>query len=317
MPVSRTLLYGPQGRFDESVHPDQISELIPDSANVLWLDIEDPTEGDITLLRQEFGFHELALEDVVRRHQRAKIEQYDTFAFLVFYAVRELGIQEINLFVGPNYLVTVHYGGCAEISETAERWRKNAGRIEHGVGSLVYSLLDAVVDGYFPLLDQIAEKFEDLEQDIFQTRRDCLQQVFEMKKELLELRRVLGPERDVLNVLIRRDSPYFGGSSHVYFQDVYDHIIRVLDSIDLYREQLSSVLDVYLTISSNRLGFVVKRMTALSTILMSLALIASIYGMNFELTPSGENPFGFEFALTLMAFLGTGLALMFRKIDWL
>jgi magnesium transporter len=317
MAVSRTLLYHAESGFDESVKPESISELLPDERNVLWLDIQDPGEGDIELLRREFGFHDLALEDVVRRHQRAKIDQYEGYAFLIFYAVEDRGTHEISIFVGDNYLVTIHQGEVVQISETAERWRQNAARIEHGVATLVYSLLDAVVDGYFPVVDDIAERVEEIEGAIFTSRRDCLSDVFTLKKELLNLRRILGPERDVLNVLIRRDAPLFGAGTEVYFQDVYDHTLRVLDSIDLYREQLSSMLDAYLSVASNRLNFVMKRMTALATILMSLALVAGIYGMNFRLTPSQDWPYGFWFALSVMAVLGVMLVVMFKRIDWL
>jgi magnesium transporter len=315
--VVRTLLHRADGGFDPTVEPRAIKTLLSRDGSVLWLDIQDPGPADVELLRQEFGFHELALEDVVNAHQRAKIDEYEGYYFVVFYAVRQDDHSEVQLFIGDNYLVTLHRGEVPEIAETVGRWQKNADRIEHGVGVLLYSLLDAVVDGYFPVVDAIAERVEEVEARIFEDRRDCLPDVFMLKKRLLDLRRTLAPERDVLNVLIRQDLPVFGAASSVYFQDVYDHTIRVLDSIDLYRDQLSSLLDAYLSIISNRLNTTMKRMTALATILMSLALIAGIYGMNYPLTPPGDWPNGFWFAIGLMAALGLGLAWLFWRLDWL
>jgi magnesium transporter len=318
MAVLRTVLHDVSGEFQESIDPESISELIPDERNVLWLDIQDPTKGDFELLRREFDFHELALEDVVARHQRAKIDEYPDYYFVVFYALSPGESREINLFIGDNYLVTVHHGEVPEIGEMVDRWCKNADRIERGVGVLVYSLLDAVVDGYFPVVDEIAERVEVIEEQIFSAgRRDFLGEVFALKKELLNIRRCLGPGRDVLNVLIRRDQPILGEHTLIYFQDVYDHTLRVLETIDLYRDQLSSLLDAHLSVVSNRLNYVMKRMTALATILMSVTLIAGIYGMNFRYMPELEWQYGYAFALGAIAAVGTALALLFRKFDWL
>lgn len=318
MAVLRTLLYRAEVGFDESIRPEAISEVIPDARNVLWLDIESPTAGDLELLRREFGFHELALEDVVTPHERAKIDQYPGYCFIVFYAARPGHLQEIKLFVGENYLVTAHAGPFPEVAETAERWQRNASRLEPGVGVLVYSLLDTIVDGYFGVVDDLAERLDALETMILDGRAPRnLDTALALKRELLRLRRVLTPERDVLNMLVRRDEPIFSTTTLLYFQDVYDHLLRVLDSIDLYRDQFAAALDVYLSAVSNRLNVVMKRMTALSTILMTLALIAGIYGMNFRLTPSQDEPLAFWWVVGAMAALGLALTAYFRRIDWL
>jgi magnesium transporter len=318
MSVSRTLVHHSQGGFDEGIQLESISDLLPDDGNVLWLDIQDPSEQDIELLRGEFGFHELALEDVVKRHQRAKIDHYGDYCFIVFYAVRPEECREINLFVGDNYLVTVHQGDVPEIAETAERWRKNADRMEHGVALPVYSLLDAIVDAYFPVVDDIAERLEDLEDAILEARGGSpLKEVFALKKELLTIRRVLAPEREVLNILIRREEPILGERTLVYFQDVYDHILRVLDSVDLYRDQLTALLEAQLSVVSNRLNFVMKRMTALATILLSVTVVSSIYGMNFHVMPELEWEYGYAWALGLMVTLAVTVAVIFKRIDWL
>ena len=318
MPVVHTLLHRAGDGFDDAIEPAAISNLLPVAGNILWLDIQDPTPDDIELLRCEFGFHELALEDVVAPHERAKIDPYDGYYFIVFNGFEDHQVREIDLFVGQHYLVSVHHGPVAAIVETIDRWRRNAALVGPGVGGLLYTLLDAVVDGYFPVVDALAERVEELETSIFQARgADRLADVFALKKDLLNLRRVLSPERDVLNMLLRRDVPHLGAEVLVYFQDVYDHTIRVLDSIDLYRDQLTGLLDAHLSIVSNRLNTTMKRMTALATILMSLALVSGIYGMNFQLTPSNDWVGGFWWAMGLMLAVGIGLFAIFKRIDWL
>jgi magnesium transporter len=318
MPVLHALLRRAGDGFEDTIDPDAISNLITVAGNILWLDIQDPTPDDVELLRCEFGFHELALEDVVAPHERAKIDRYDGYYFIVFNAFEDHKVREIDLFVSQHYLISVHHGPVAAIAETIDRWRRNAVLIGPEVGGLLYTLLDAVVDGYFPVVDALAERVETLETTIFQARgSDRLADVFALKKELLNLRRVLSPERDVLNVLLRRDVPHFDAEVLLYFQDVYDHTIRVLDSIDLYRDQLTGLLDAYLSIVSNRLNATMKRMTALATILMSLALVSGIYGMNFQLTPSQDWAGGFWWAMGLMLAIGVGLTALFVRLDWL
>jgi len=229
--------------------------------------------------------------------------------------------REIDLFVGKNYLVTVHDGTLPAVPETADRWCENVERQgNRGIGLLVYSLLDSIVDGYFPVVDDLADRIEDLEAGVFAeggSSRDEQAAIFALKKDLLAIRRVLGPERDVMNVLVRRDAPVFGGEEVVYFQDVYDHILRVTDAIDTYRDLLSSALDAHLSMTSYHLNEVVKRLTSSSIILMSMTLIAGIYGMNFAHMPELDWRLGYAWALGLMVAVGSALLALFRRIDWL
>jgi magnesium transporter len=318
MPVSRALVHSDEGGFDASPDLDAMDALICEPGKIVWLDIQDPTPDDIELLRREFGFHELALEDVTRPHQRPKIESYDGYFFMVFYGLRRQKCQEIDLFIGGQYLVTLHHGDVPEIETTVERWRLNADRLGHGVAVPTYSLLDAIVDGYFPVIDDIAEDVEDIESAMFLPNAIERQaEIFALKRELLNLRRILAPEREVLNTLIRRDEPVLGEATLPYFQDVYDHVIRVLDTVDLNRDQLSGLLDAHLAVVSNRLNGVMKRMTALSTILMSVTLVASIYGMNFDVMPELHWLLGYPWALGLMVLIALTLIGWFRRIDWL
>src|SRR4051812_16532723 len=312
------------GEFHSEVNPNEIDQLINQPDTFVWLDLQNPQEQSIALLRQEFKFHALAIEDAIRHHERPKLEAFDNYYFMVFYALsydgprRRLSGQALGLFIGANYIVSVHQGEIRSLDETIKRWQANAAEFGQDAGALLYSLLDAIVDDYFPVIDQLAERVEDIEEQIFERfSEDALQEVFGLKRDLLQVRRIVAPERDVLNVLIRREVPIFERNSILYLQDVYDHIVRITDSIDTYRDLLSSALDAFLSVQSNRLNQIVKVLTIASIVLMSDALIAGIYGMNFEFMPELHSRFGCPGALGLMLVVSVGLILFFRRRKWL
>lgn len=313
------------GVLENGIPLDQISDVLQRPGELLWVDVSEPTAADLALLRTEFSFHPLAMEDVSRHYQRPKVDLYDTHAFLVFYALRSSGdvgstiaLTQLGMFVGHNFVVTVHEGEIASLKETSDRWRRNVEQIgAHNVGMLVYSILDGIVDGYFPILDDISDRLDELEQRIFEKFDiEAQQEIFRIKKGLVSIRRVIAPERDVMNVLLRRDTPLFDASVIVYFQDVYDHILRVTDAVDTYRDLLSSALEYHLSITSNRLNQIMKTLTASSIILMSMTLVASVYGMNFVHIPELSWQFGYVWALGLMALICAALIKLFRRIDW-
>lgn len=302
---------------------DELDRVLAKDQATVWVDVVDPTPEEIARVGKEFGFHPLALEDVERGGQRPKLDQYDDYQFIVFYGLttedERCVNHEVDIFVGKHFLVSFHASRLLVIGETAERWKANVAAIgDRGVGFLLYSLLDSLVDGYFPVLDDIADRASSLEETIILHGQPALQaEILRLRRELLLIRRVAGPERDVLNVLVRRDPPLFSAKEIVYFQDVYDHLLRITDSVDIYRDMLSSVLDANLSMISYTLNIVVKRLTASSIILMSITLIAGIYGMNFVHMPELDWRFGYPFALALMAGLGVAEFTVFRRIGWL
>jgi len=312
------------GRFTSTVDPADISEILPQKEQFVWLDLQAPQEADIALLRDEFKFHALAIEDATRHHERPKVDSYDGYYFLVFYAIsyderrNRLSSEAINLFVGSNYLVSVHHDEISAIDETIKRWQKDAEQFGHDAGALLYALLDTITDEYFPVIDRLADRVEGIEEQIFERfSEDALQDVFSLKRDLLSIRRIVAPERDVLNILIRREVPIFDRNAILYLQDVYDHIVRITDSIDTYRDLLSSALDAFLSVQSNRLNQIVKVLTIASIVLMSDALIAGIYGMNFEFMPELHWRYGYPFALGLMVMVSVGLVVYLRRRKWL
>jgi magnesium transporter len=349
-PGVRALLCTEDGSLQPDLDPNDIDKFIAVDSNLLWLDVDTSVSRDLTLLQREFGFHTLTLEDALRTHQRPKVESYDGYTFLVFYKatlrkrasrtlrsqarrrarLREeharprdsapdlIELHQVAFFIGRNYLVTVHHGALSELEEVSKRWHENFAKINRSVGSLVYSLLDAIVDDYFPVIDKVADLVEDVEQSVFEDFDEgALEQIFTLKKALLHMRRVVGPERDVLNVLVRRDTPIFGEASLLYFQDVYDHVVRVADSLDIYRDLLSSALDAYLSMASNRLNEVMKTLTSWTIPLMAGSLIAGIYGMNFDHMPELHWRLGYLWALGLIFASVFVIAGYFRHRRWL
>jgi magnesium transporter len=302
---------------------EDLREAISHEGCVIWVDVVDPTEEDIATIGEIFQFHPLALEDTKAADIRPKIDQYDGYQFIAFYGLTSLNgdvsTHSVDIFISKSYMVTFHDSDLAVVMDTAERWRQNVNTLgNHGTGFLLYSLLDSLIDGYFPVLDDIAESAEQLEATILEGGQPTLQAtILRLRRDLLMIRRVAGPERDVMNVLVRRDPPLFGRKEVVYFQDVYDHLLRVSDTVDIYRDMLSSVLDANLSMISFTLNVVVKRLTASSIILMSITLIAGIYGMNFVHMPELDWRFGYPFALGLMVMVGVVVVAIFRRIDWL
>jgi len=310
--------------FTDNCAVTDISDLRQIDDIVVWADVSDPTSRDFEELAEEFGFHHLSIEDCQNEHQRPKVEEYTGYYFIVLYEAELVGpsdrleLRELNIFLGKNYLVTVHSRPIRAI-ETAKRlWHEWTDRSELGSGLVAYLLIDAIVDDYLPLLDVVSERMDDLEDSIFGVwRAQVIEEIFIVKKKLLYLRRAVTPLRDVFNTLLRREQPIFPRDTHLYFQDVYDHLVRVADTIDTLRDMLGSTMDAYLSVSGNRMNKIMKRLTSISTILMSVTLVAGIFGMNFIFMPELRWRYGYVFALMSMVVVGLALYGFLKKIDWI
>jgi magnesium transporter len=310
--------------FTENCIAADISELRVVEGNVVWADVSDPTSHDFEELAEEFGFHHLSIEDCQNEHQRPKVEEYDGYYFIVLYEAELVGpkdrleLRELNIFLGKNYLVTVHSRPIRAIATASRLWHEWTDRAEQGAGLLAYLLIDGIVDDYLPLLDIMSDRMDDLEDSIFgEWRAESIEEIFGIKKKLLFLRRAITPLRDVFNMLLRREQPIFPREIHIYFQDVFDHLIRVADTIDTLRDMLGSTMDAYLSVSGNRMNKIMKRLTSISTILMSVTLVAGIYGMNFTLMPELRWRYGYVYALGSMVVIGIALYVYLKKIKWI
>jgi magnesium transporter len=305
----------------EHVDPDDISELIKADGELVWVDVVGVSRDELGQLEEEFSLHPLALEDACKHHQRPKLEHYPSHAFVVAYSGT---LQEVDFFVGPNWLVTVR-----EEDEQGVPWpiataRARFERMEPAartLGFLFYVLLDELVDGYFTALEPLEEALEHVEERIFEPGSGFDEQVqadlFGMRRELLTFRRAIVPVREVLAALLRREVVWLDAPALVHLQDVYDHVLRAIDMLDSQRELLGNAVDAHLANIANRQNQVMKRMTSWGAILLGSTLIAGIYGMNFEHMPELEWPWGYPMALAFMALLTYVLYAYFRGKDWL
>jgi magnesium transporter len=332
------------GRFRELEDPSLISDFLATGTSLLWIDLTQPSHDELTLVADEFGLHPLAVEDATKHNQRPKIEEYDGFYFMVVFAIDAVDVttavtraepvrsltlpsswftlHEVDLFVGERFLITVHREPLSFVEQALERWRHNSRAIHEGMGVLVYTLLDGIVDAYFPILDGIAERAQELEEALFaqdETSGETYdaRRLFQLKRDLLQLRRIMAPERDALLVLARQEIPLFDRRVAVYFQDVYDHIARVTDAIDIYQDLLTNTLNSHLSLVSNTLNQVMKTLTSLTVILMVPTLIAGIYGMNFVFMPEVQWVYGYPLALVIMAAAAGALFIFFRRKGWI
>jgi len=289
---------------------------------MVWVDIVRPTEDDATMLRDTFGFHPLAVEDCMHGEQSPKLERYRGYFFLVLYAARvnvdrnRPAFYELHCFVGPNYLVSVRKESVREVRELLARWR-GAPRPYPTIGHLAHSLIDTLVDSYFPMVDHFGARVAACESEVYEKPQTGMQSIMGLRRELLRFRGLVGPTRDVLGSLLRRDLPFINPDLLPYFQDVRDHTVRVTEEIDMLRDLLSTAVEAQATVTSNQLNQTLRMMTSWSIILMSLTLIAGIYGMNFVHMPELSWPYGYALSLGLMVVVGGALVLFFRGRRWL
>ncbi|MDQ4068512.1 MAG: magnesium/cobalt transporter CorA [Actinomycetota bacterium] len=310
----------PEGAVRE-IEPEDVSEAIKHDDQLVWVDVVAPDEADLAVVQEEFSLHPLAMEDVRERHQRPKLEHYPTHAFLVAYTAEQA---QVDIFIGPTWLITVREDDTAENVSFIEGARKRFERTrpEHTtVGFLLYVILDELVDGYFTRNDEVEDELEELEERIFGERerdeRLVQHELFEVRRHLLLYRRMAVPLRDVLAALLRREVVWVDEYALTHLQDVFDHVLRVIDIIDNHRELMGNAVEAHLAIVSNRMSKVMKRMTSWGAILLGSTLVTGVYGMNFRHMRELEWEWGFWWALSLMAFVTIAGYLWFRAKDWL
>jgi magnesium transporter len=330
-PVRVTVIdYGPDHLDEKEIK--SVEELAPyrDTPTVTWINVEGL--NDVPFLEglgKLFEFHPLALEDVLNCGQRPKLEDYGAYHFLVMKSMLlredELEIEQISFFLSGNYVITLQEVPGDSFEKVRERIRQNKNGQIRKLGSdyLLYALVDALMDEFFPVLERYGERIEELEDEVvLKPEPATLQDVHRIKRDLLDLRRIAWPEREVISSLQREEAHLIRPETRVFLRDSYDHAIQVIDMIETYRDLAAGLLDVYLSSTSNRLNEVMKVLTIISTIFIPLNFIAGVYGMNFDRQASPMNMpelgwyFGYPAVLTLMAITGGLLALYFKRKGW-
>lgn len=277
-------------------------------SGMLWahMTVED-CAGAKRFLIEQMRFHELAVEDALSEHERGGVQFFSDHLFVgvptITFGKDGIELQEVGIFVGKRFLVTVVNHATPWIEEWFERWNKAPDRIGSNPSALLYVLLDAVVDAYFVASDQLEEAIDQLSDDIFQGKGSPLRQALDAKKTLLKMRRAATYQREALNTLLRSDNHLIDREARIYFQDVYDHSLRILETIDISRDTVTTALDAHLAMVSNNLTVVMRTLTVIATVLMTMSLVAGIYGMNFVFMPELKWRYGFAYALALMATL--------------
>lgn len=325
-----TLLYQSGDRVVHSQEPNDLPALLSGD-RTFWLDLQEPSPAELELLRDAFHFHPLALEDVAHARQRPKLDEYGEYVFLTADEVtwnaevysapgpaREteaVQARQMAAFLGPHYVVTVHVQPIRAIRELRERCDQQQRLFQRGPDFVLYSLLDALVDGYFPLLDGMEEQIDDLEDRIVdRPDRGILDTLFAMKRDLTRLRRHTGPLREVLQSLTSRDFPNVRPETLPYFRDVADHLFRIYETLDSHRDLMSNMLDAYLSQVSNEMNRVMQKLSSIATIFLPMTFITGYFGMNFEKQPWMKTDVWFW---TLMMVVTAGAAYAwFRRRHW-
>jgi len=327
-PVLTLIAYGPEGVSEEPAGELAEQRRSLAAYSVLWLDVAGLGDaGTIQAVGSAFGLHRLALEDVINVHQRPKVEVYGDHRFIVARAIdAPVGIEteQLSLFLGPGFVVTFQEtpGGCFDL--VRERIRSGKGQIRAGGPDyLVYTLLDAAIDTFFPALESLGERLETLEDEIvLAPQSDSLHRVHAVKRDLLSLRRAVWPQREALSFLLREDDGVITKGTRVYLNDCYDHTVQLMDLVETYREISSGLTEIYLSSMSHRLNEVMKVLTVIATIFIPLTFVVGVYGMNFDTDSPWNMPelrwrYGYPACIAAMVAIGFGLYAWFRRRGWI
>jgi len=295
----------------------------PPPRTIRWIDVRNQDEPTLELLAGRFGFHPLTIEDCLHVDQRPNLEEYGDYLFIVIHGFAcatgkpaDLAPQELHLFLGADYLVTVH----ADAIEPLERvWQRVAGEpalARRGSDFLVYLVADGVVDANFPILDLVSDHLEEIENAVLErAQRSDLASIFSLKRTLVEMRKVLSPERDVFSLLSKRGDPRVSEKTSLYFRDIYDHLSRIAEGLEAARDLLGNALDAYLSMSANRTNEIMKRLTLLSAVFMPLTFITGFFGQNFQHLPFASDALMYAMISACVA-IPTGMVLLFKRSGW-
>ncbi len=316
----------------ENITPHECGEYL-DTNSVSWVDVQGLGSMEvINALGDVFELNRLVLEDVVNMAERPKLEEYGDQLVLIARMVipkkKKCGFhsEQVSFVLGQHYLLTIQEEPKRDcFNPVRNRIKYNRGIIrKNGADYLAYSLLDAIIDGFFPVLEKYGERIEDLEEEVLlNPTRNTLQEIYKVRRELLQLRRAIWPQRDVINALIRDSGELISHEVRLYLRDCYDHAVQVMDMVETYRELASGLMDVYLSAVSNKMNEIMKFLTVISVTFIPLTFIAGIYGMNFNTEKSPYNMpelnwyWGYPLCLGLMAAIGIGSILFFWQRGWL
>lgn len=322
--MHRSRAYRQGSLVGEDFPLDDVSDYLETDDCMIWVDFVSPTKADLDKVGDEMNLHELAIEDALVAGQRPKLDRYENFQFAVLYDVGfdegsgDLTTSEVKAFISKRAMVTIH-DDSFDIGLVMKTWDDNKDLSTKGVGFLVWGLLDRIVDRQYDTADLLDDAIDGLEETLFDVRQQSMEiqkRSFTLRKSLVTLRRVVNPMREILNTLLRRDDSKLAPDMEPYFQDVYDHVLRVIEQTDSLRDLVSTILDTNLSIQSNRMNLVMKKVTSWAAIIAVPTAITGFFGQNIPFPGYGS---GWGFAVSCLAIVVGGVILYasFKKRDWL
>jgi magnesium transporter len=320
--VIQILIRRPDGTVERHTDPPTLPQVSAQPDTLFWIQAVGESPETLEALGKSFNLHPVTNEDLINRDQRVKIEEFDTYAFVVFFALRRftgdsLDTEEIHVVLSKNALLTSYTEPLDIARRVFERCTSDPRLLTNGPDFLLYLLSDAVVDAYFPILDALEDEIDELEDAVIANpARSRMHRIFQLKRILVELRKLFSPERERFNALSRRDFPYIQPRTAVYFRDVHDHLVRAHEMTESYRDFVINVMDAYLAATSNRLGQVMKQLTIIATIFMPLSFLTGFFGMNFNHIPF-HNPWLLFLAVGTMVTLPFVMLLLFLRAGWI
>lgn len=317
----RAFIWRPGGRVVEVAGLPDLETAYADPTTRIWIDVESASAATLTAIAGCLDLHELTAEDIIERNQRAKIEYIDGTMHLVLFALiyeGELVPVEMDIVLGSRFLLTSHPRAWRPVDAAHIRRFGVDQFLAAGTDHLLWAVVDPIVDGYFPVFDRIGDEIDELQDDVLsRPSRWVVERLFQVRRDLLTIRHTVSPEREVFNQLTNRGNPLIAPERIVYFRDVYDHLIRLTDELDSYREMVSTTLDAYLSTVNNDLSTVMRRLTAVTAVLAGAGAVAGIFGMSeVGLALSFQDVRFWIVASTIVALSLAGF-LYFRRIDWI
>lgn len=326
----RSLYYSQGKPIRKDIPPQEFHKLIRDRRSLLWVDfVNEPDENALPIL-QGFGFHPLSIEDALQQTHSPKLDDWGDYLYIVmnYMNVEENGklwesdVDELDIFLGPNYIVTHHEFPISAIEETWASCDRDIRNVQDGADHLLYKIMDFLVAGYMPTVERIDSAIDELEDTIFDKPSPrTLERLFALKRVLLSMRRILLPQREVLNKLARDDYRVIDPKDRIFFRDIYDHLVRLHDLNENLRDLVGGALDTYLSVVNNRMNDIMKTLTIITTIFMPLAFVTGFFGMNFfepqgRLTDWTTNPI-FYITLSINLLLPIGMFFWMRRRTWI
>ncbi len=321
--VVNCVAYSADGHRLRAVTLDEISDVIAAPDQWIWVGLHEPDEALLEKLREEFGLHELAVEDAHNAHQRAKIEVYGESLFIVAQTAQvvasKIAFGETHAFIGRNYLLTIRHGASLSYAGARRECEQTPEMLAYGPSYGLYSVLDFIVDNFFPIVREFQDELQELEEEVFQDtfKRETIRRLYALKKELVTLRLAIAPLQDIVNQLIRQYPGLIRDEVRPYFRDVFDHAARINESTDTMREMLTAALSVNLALVTVAQGEVVKRLAGWAALLAAPTLLASWYGMNFKAMPELDVPWAYHAILGVTVVICGTLYAVLRRAHWL